>query len=579
MDGTMPAVCVPGELMRWGAVLVAYAPLLSEHMRRLHDSPLYAGAGLLGGYVGWRIWTGQGERHERRGVAFRARLAGGSWPALAVLYAALFSGSPWLAAFSVILLIRRTGRATWLLWLLLPIPFGLDARLTQSLQMAVSAASSRLLEYADVDHLRTGHVFELPGVEYVVDEGCSGVRSLFAAVAVTCVAANECAWSRGLTACMTACAIGFACLLNTLRVTGTIWLEHADLLPATQPGWHALLGAGSFAVLLWALWSARQVGRVFTDRFHTDDSPADWDGYFDEPPWCGQAARDGRRRKPTRRWIYSAAWGLAACLSVTRVLGAWPVRGDSLPPAGQVPGRLQLADRVEFPEWVLVRERGELLDGGAGEDAGEPTGSGWQAAVETVAGTARSKPEWVWRLQTRAGVQRGWWIVNGPFRDWHPVEACYRARGWQAAWRELWLSPGSGAFGKRSVQTQPFKAQPYRMQTGDRDGVRSGVTVQQWLLQHPDGTRAVVFHVMADADGGWVEPPRWEAWTSCWRNLTGRFARLGRAWTPVRRQQPLYQAVMFIELTPETRDSLAAARRLRRLFTACLQHAAGGDAL
>src|SRR5580698_4662602 len=74
----------------------------------------------------------------------------------------------------------------WLyLWLAMPLPLGQDNLLVRALQPTTTEASSRLLDLIGVPHVREGNLVTIPGKRLFVDESCSGIHSLYSALACT----------------------------------------------------------------------------------------------------------------------------------------------------------------------------------------------------------------------------------------------------------------------------------------------------------------------------------------------------------------------------------------------------------
>ena len=90
----------------------------------------------------------------------------------------------------LILSLGGTARRDWLpvwalLWLLVPLPAGLDGGFVRWLQLETSHAGSLVLDMLGVRHLMEGNVLVLPGHRLLVEEACSGVNSLFALLVAT----------------------------------------------------------------------------------------------------------------------------------------------------------------------------------------------------------------------------------------------------------------------------------------------------------------------------------------------------------------------------------------------------------
>lgn len=72
----------------------------------------------------------------------------------------------------------------FMLVLLIPLPLGKDLSLVVSLQKFASAAASSLLDVVDVRHLTSGVAITTVDKNYMVNEACSGIHSLFSCVSL-----------------------------------------------------------------------------------------------------------------------------------------------------------------------------------------------------------------------------------------------------------------------------------------------------------------------------------------------------------------------------------------------------------
>jgi exosortase len=111
-----------------------------------------------------------------------------------------FIGSTWWShvalttAFVAWALVRLT-ETTWtrvvalasLLAVTIPLPFTLDTKLIQWLQIYSSWACSGVLDAFAIPHLRSGNIIRIQGRELFIEEACSGVDSLYALFAVALV--------------------------------------------------------------------------------------------------------------------------------------------------------------------------------------------------------------------------------------------------------------------------------------------------------------------------------------------------------------------------------------------------------
>jgi len=212
------------------------------------------------------------------------QLHGGQWQTVSlaivswlVLLLSVVVYSPLLSAISLVVLAgagcsalarRRDITYLWgiwaLLWLVIPLPLGLDRRLISFLQLASSWLSSAALDAVGVLHLMEGNTLTLSGGEVgvkqlFVDEACSGIVSLLSIVA--CAAIVGVWWNRTPlhVVLLAATGIGWATLLNVLRIS-LIALVHAwygyDWSEGTP---HEALSLILFAVTFGALVATDQL--------------------------------------------------------------------------------------------------------------------------------------------------------------------------------------------------------------------------------------------------------------------------------------------------------------------------------
>src|SRR5262245_54251708 len=153
-----------------GSLVLAFAPLLAAHAGSLWQRPHYQHFPIIPlGVAYLAVRRLPAEAHFEPG-SWRARqiLLGGTW---VLLMAAVLGWSPWLgmvATLALLLalchcmgggpLVRQVLPAWAIVWLMVPLPLGLDAKLVTALQPLVTRASSRVLDLLEVWHVPTGNV-------------------------------------------------------------------------------------------------------------------------------------------------------------------------------------------------------------------------------------------------------------------------------------------------------------------------------------------------------------------------------------------------------------------------------------
>jgi exosortase len=115
-----------------------------------------------------------------------------------LLTVALVLGSPWCGYTAACAMLgaaiyRYGGRANVVRFLptllmlatLVRLPLDYDRVLIAALQLQTTRSADAALDVLDVAHVRSGNVLEIPGRRLFVEEACSGINSLFSAVACT----------------------------------------------------------------------------------------------------------------------------------------------------------------------------------------------------------------------------------------------------------------------------------------------------------------------------------------------------------------------------------------------------------
>lgn len=181
----------------------------------------------------------------------------------ALLLAAFLLRSGWVGTLSAIIAFwaivelfgRRTARDAAragfiMLFALLQPPFGMDISLVIALQKLASAVASSWLDWQGIANLVTGVVIRTPDSDYLVDEACSGVNSLFAAmtVALFWVLYSRYHWIRSLV--FLTAVMFWVLLLNAFRVWAIVYGDQTSSLDLTTEPLHTILGLVTFVGVL-----------------------------------------------------------------------------------------------------------------------------------------------------------------------------------------------------------------------------------------------------------------------------------------------------------------------------------------
>jgi exosortase len=400
-----------------GSLVLAFGPLLAAHAGELWRRPHYQHFPIvpLGvAYLALRRLPAATEFEPGTRRVRRLFLCG-TWGVLAV---AILGWSPWLgmvAALGLLLglcycagggaLVRQLLPAWAILWLMVPLPLGLDARLVAALQPLVTRAGSRVLDLLEVWHVPTGNVLVVEGRHILVEEACSGIQSLYSLITCACLYAL---WARRplVPSVLLLLAAVFASVLaNVSRVVVSAYLTVAWKVNV-EDGWrHEAVGLLAFVVCLCLLWSWDHFLWLFwhpAPARGTPSVPAPGQGVVGEHRPLAVRAAWLEARLPTAPLVF--AFGVLGILQV-----ASPTPVDPLPNAISDVGMARAFDADSLPAAVGAwRRRGFEFQEHAGKTEGRFS-SRW--TYEAPAGLATVS-------------------LDAWYAGWHSLQMCYEALGW-----------------------------------------------------------------------------------------------------------------------------------------------------
>ncbi|MGB0600045.1 MAG: exosortase U [Rubripirellula sp.] len=456
-DNALRAVNAQPYRVPWGLVatasimLAAHLPLLFRLAQRLWNTdhyqffPLIVVASL---YLGYRYWSESSAAIVPGRRLTRNFLCSGSFFAITI---AVLTDSPWMAAISFMIttlaciymiggneLIRILLPAWGLLWIAVPLPLGIDEYLIQRLQQTATQWASGLLDLLDYQHFVSGVVVELPKRSFEIEEACSGIHSLFAAV--TCAVLYGLLLQRGLLriAILGLLTVLWVLIVNAARVTAiTVLCERWDL-PIAEGFGHDLIGAIAFFICMMLVLSTE---RLLLFAFPYPFKPAD---YFH----LGQKRKVGREKtKSNTNRILPAT---------NRSSNAGKGNGSSLATDVRPPTKSReevrtlgwlegyplafLATILLFGQFAIVGLLGNVA---AGTGALKPLG---QTSEEDLPGRIEIWQRTGFEKVTRAaddenGAFSAIWqyqhdnliglvSIDGPFVGWHNLGNCLAGQGW-----------------------------------------------------------------------------------------------------------------------------------------------------
>jgi len=424
-------------------ILLSFGPLVWFHLGDLWDNENYQYFPFVLGAVGYLTWTrlgassGNSSRSARTvalqsGKHSRARLASAALLALGfvLLLVASLIWSPWvgtvgaIVAFGAFMLTGHLVPEWFLLWLLVPLPADLDNDLTYYLQGVASRSGSVFLDFFGTDHLLTGYTIEVPGQQFLVEDACSGIHSLFVLIAF---AAIYVVWQRRPvlhSLLLIAMTVGWALLINVVRISLVVMLPTHTGFDVSTGLPHEILGMALFLAALALLFcsdlcllflmesvsgSKRHRIRASQPRqLANSEETATSEATADQNAGPVEAPPVHESRPWLIRWLLPAAFTFTLLLQVPPILqeldfwhGAeaqieqFAFREDSLP--------------AQIGSWSRLAY--ESVERETFDDLG-----------------ARSVM-WTFRTDGTDGIDA---VVSFdyPFIGWHHLAYCYRAIGW-----------------------------------------------------------------------------------------------------------------------------------------------------
>ncbi len=192
-----PLDALPFSVPGITCIVLGYAPLMFMHFWSLWSKEQYQYFPFVLLAFGLLLYTRFREGDDPQPTARSGVIARyGYVIAWVMLATATLFQSAWLAAVSLNVLLAavlaglshvRKIQNLWgiwfLLWLLIPLPLGVDTTVVVRLQRFSSQISSAILDMSMINHLMTGNVLQLPDKQFFVDEACSGIVSIMAVIA------------------------------------------------------------------------------------------------------------------------------------------------------------------------------------------------------------------------------------------------------------------------------------------------------------------------------------------------------------------------------------------------------------
>ncbi|GAB5442258.1 MAG: hypothetical protein Fues2KO_26070 [Fuerstiella sp.] len=252
-------------------VAVGFLPLLYWHIGGLLEKPHYQFLFLLPVAL-WILLSGfrwEPSQHLRRWEVVSGLSV--LLIALAGLAVSSVKWSPWLAAVSFLLALfgsylsisgwrsTREFLPIWFfLWIIVPLPLGMDEDLIIRLRGFTTRVSSSILDQIGVLHNSYANVIELPGKPLFIADACSGIHSLYVLMASALFLCAYCRRGFGHSIFLLGSTFGIVLIENVLRIVLVAWFwgRGWDLSEGTN---HEMLGFALFAFSLFLILTTDQL--------------------------------------------------------------------------------------------------------------------------------------------------------------------------------------------------------------------------------------------------------------------------------------------------------------------------------
>jgi exosortase len=576
-DGSRQRRLTWGLLAATAAIILAHAPLLIRLGQRMWETEHYQFFPLIlvgSIYLGYRCWIESSEALTPLSPGRRPVRVALSFASMLVLAIAILADSPWLAAISFMLtsasvvyliggmkLIRVFLPAWSFLWLSVPLPLGLDQYLIQQLQQTATQFASGLLDLLGYRHFVSGVVLELPGRSFEVEEACSGIHSLFAAI--TCTVLYAVLMHRGILriTILALLAVLWVLIVNAARVTAITALCERWDLPIADGFGHDLVGGIAFLTCMMLLVSTERLLLFFFPYpFHLVD-------YFNfrqkRRTTKKSSSSKTNRTAPSRSQSTDANDKTSSPLTPSTSRRAIPSkverntgRLEGIPLA--MLGVILLFGQFTFGGLlgnVDVSQEGLTQISQTSEGSMPIRIDSWQRTgferIVRAVGDENGEFSRIWKYQQ--DNLTGLVSIDGPFVGWHNLGNCLAGQGWTI--EETTIETHKSQPGAQEV--------PYV-----RMSVRKGL-----------GQCAEVFYAVLDGQGAPAKPAEtYLAFRAIRRfpklaELLERFSGTDDA-AFASSDSTTFQVQLFHESTEPASDEIAD--ELRRLFTSAVQRVRNG---
>jgi exosortase len=349
----------------------------------------------------------------------------------AVLFGmSVWTSSPWLGSLSAMAFawmlvwmiggedVARELRGPFaVLFLILPLPLDLDRTLIFELQLIASWGASTLLDYFTIVHTNHGVSISTISQDFMVEEACSGIHSLFSCLTVMMFWAVFQRYGLIRAFLTLLHTIVWVVVANAFRVFALVYADTKWNVDLTE-GWrHELLGVATYCLAIGLALSMDQLLR-FVVRVR-ETTPGD--AIANNSKWRGEIRRFFNRPVLSEKisgWVLKGALGIVFVpLAVASLVQAVLPRSASatnstITEPEAFAGMLNVEQfRPFFPPSIMGYELESVES--VNRESGDAFGS--HSLIGTYVGNGQTVR----------------FSVDGFYDDWHDLAICYRGLGWQ----------------------------------------------------------------------------------------------------------------------------------------------------
>ncbi len=244
-----------------GLVLLSYVPAFEWMIDRWQAADTYYGHGFLVPFItGYIVWL---KRNKLKELALKP--TGWGWPILVVGVVVLMLSAVWRiyfsAAFSFLIvlvgLILLFAGKDWLktltfpltfLLFMMPLPLVVISGISFKLKILASQISTAIINLLGVPAVREGSVIKTAHAYVVVEDPCSGIRSLIALIAIGALMAYFSRLSRVRKTVLFISSVPIAVATNVVRIVAVSLASEMYGMEFATGGFHDFMGMMVFVM-------------------------------------------------------------------------------------------------------------------------------------------------------------------------------------------------------------------------------------------------------------------------------------------------------------------------------------------